>query len=688
MAPHLREVTAGSGLARAPSGQAVVNPEGAETYLRLLAEAELQRAQALPRRDSGGRLAGPLRQGAGAARQALGPVAAAAQRIAPVAGEAGRRLAPAAGRAARALRPITGQPGQRRALADQAGQRLDSAGLLLEALADRAAEALRPAAARAGPATEAAARVIVPAADQVIRAVTPAAGQAARAAAPAARQVAETWQQLENWRQQATAGWRYRAGRHEYEMSAQQSEERLEAVADALVRAGALDAGTVGSILTGFATALAARSRIGPEELRHRLAWGNQHSQQPVRAPAGRYRAVPVSATVPAVPASGLGETRLFMLVIAPDRAQLTVAGTMPAQPVADLRGHRYPYPLPSWHRGGARPAGTDDRGASYRAELDGWGSDSEGNWSGVLVLTPTPAPGAQWLELTLAPGAEPVRIDLASAGPPGTPAAAGGTGPADGSSPAGGSGPGSQPDTAIAELASAHPVGRLFDVRAERLLLRKVSPDRAELTYLAEDETGDLAEDETSGSGRITDLIGALTAADVLADAQPAMDRYIALAQRVGARIPAELSRLARPADLPAAWENVLANRLCRDGPDAFAAAGGVLPEVGGTRFVVAGLTSSADSAELQVLSWGLATSGWQQWPHREESWSWWARDDTGRWHVGEEGGGGFSDTHGRFEMRLHPPIPPAARALEVIVTGPAGQAATSVPLDWQERA
>ena len=73
---------------------------------------------------------------------------------------------------------------------------------------------------------------------------------------------------------------------------------------------------------------------------------------------------------------------------------------------------------------------------------------------------------------------------------------------------------------------------------------------------------------------------------------------------------------------------------------------AAAVLPELDGTRFVLAGLRSDAARAELHVMVWG--------WPHHPvlagdaalEPWSWSARDDRGRWHVVTEGSGQLTAT------------------------------------------
>jgi len=196
------------------------------------------------------------------------------------------------------------------------------------------------------------------------------------------------------------------------EMSADEGVQRLRAVASALVQAGAIDSGTADSVLAGLETALLARSRISPHWLwrRDMLA---RRSQQPAVVPAGLYRAVPVGVTIAAAPDSGLGDTSLLTLVIAPDLAGLTAAGRQ-AEPLeqvprrdrwAALHGSR-----------GSWPSATDDRGNSYQLDLGSWSSEDGGGWSGTLDISPVPAAGIRWLDLTVSPGLAPVRVDITGA--------------------------------------------------------------------------------------------------------------------------------------------------------------------------------------------------------------------------------------------------------------------------------
>jgi hypothetical protein len=415
---------------------------------------------------------------------------------------------------------------------------------------------------------------------------------------------------------------------------------RLSRVANALALAGAIDTAVADSILDSLDTALLARGRLDSHALAMRdMRW--RHRAQTTQAPAGTYRAVPVGITLPADPDTGSGETRLFTLVITPDRGLLTAAGRVVDQP-ADS-SYAGPTPLPS---GFSNLSASDDRGNRYLLHQASWSSDGD-TWSGMLEISPVPAAGIGWLEIT-GLGSAAVPVDLAHA------YGDGGHGP---------SGP--------AEEAS--PIGRLLDAKAQTLL------------YIAA-EGFDAGRQDLSDTA---DIVAALAATGALAPAQPAVDRLVTLARRLGVEVPPELGDVARPAGLPEAWVSVLDNRYRRDGRRGSATAAAVLPELDGTRFVLAGLQSDTGFAELYVLGWGP-----QPWSdpftgrENRRRLSWLARDNAGRWHVAEQGSGSYSDDHAEMQLRLRPPLHPDATELEVIMAGPAGQVSATVPLDWLEPA
>jgi hypothetical protein len=367
--------------------------------------------------------------------------------------------------------------------------------------------------------------------------------------------------------------------------------------------------------------------------------------RQPAVAPAGPYRAVPVGVTIPAAPGSGLGDISLLTLVIAPDLASLTAVGHRPEQP------DQAP-PRDQWealHDAlGSRPSAADDLGNSYQLRLGRWSTESDGRWTGTLDISPVPAAGIRWLDLTVIPGPAPTRVDL--------------------------TGVSRDSDGAAGPIPAGGPVGRLFEAAAENLL-----------EYAARNKDGVR---HYQGLAGIADIATALEACGALPPACAALDRLAALARHLGIDVPAVLSASAQPAELPDAWTSVLANGHRCDGPHRVAAAAAVLPELDDARFVLAGLRSDAEGAELRVLGWGYRVDPYTFGRDTDGPWSWWARDDTGRWHILRMDGGGSSDRHSDMQMRLFPPLHPEATTLEVTLSGSSGRATVTMPLDWLARA
>jgi hypothetical protein len=601
----------------------------AETYLRLRAEAELRRALTLPRHQPPQPpvLPASLRLAAAVARPAASAIASAARPVLPLAERTAEALRPLADNAARAAQP----------LADEAARRL-------QPLADEAARRLQPLA-------EDAARTVRPLADRAAAAVLPLADEAARRLRRLGWQAAGWLQMPRYYAPQVLREWRWRAqgmiatvGRRSPppvpgpEPSAEDGVHRLRTMAHALNQAGAIDRGTADSIVSELETALAVRSRIDPHRLalRELRAW---HHQRSAGAPAGPYLAAPIGVAVQPPSDSGLAELRLFTLVLAPDQAVLSAAGRV-------ARPHGGSPDLDSWLVSGpGQPGATDDRGNRYRFNEGSSQRDSDGDWSGFLMISPIPPPGIAWLELTLSPGSPAIRVDLTGLG--------GERGTA--SAPAGG------------------PAERLIDAAAVDLLHQAV----------ALGDEGLPCHDLSSAA----DVVTALDAVGALAPARGAVGRLRTLAGRLGVEVPAALSAAAEPADLPADWASALENRGRRDGPRGGTPAAAVLPELDGARIVLAGLRSEPAGAKLNVLAWG--------WDYRPSPfvfsdaagpWSWSARDDTGRWHIAADSGGSFSDDHAALQLELVPPLHPDATSLEVTLAGPTGQVTVTVPLDWGE--
>jgi hypothetical protein len=411
---------------------------------------------------------------------------------------------------------------------------------------------------------------------------------------------------------------------------------RLSTVAHVLAQADAIDKNAADSVTEELATSLFARSRISPHDVADLLN-PPRHGQSAC-APSGPYLAVPVGVTVPGTGGGVPAEVQMFALVIAPDRALLTTAGRQPES----LRRRRSHDWLP--FDGPEAPTATDDRGNSYHVRADSSSGDGDGNWTAMLSLSPVPQPATRWLELTMTPGSPAVRVDLASAG--GGPAA----------------GP----------VAAASPAERLVDAEAHRLLHAALTSDD-DLSWYDLSETAD--------------ILAALDAVGALGSAHGRIGSLIALAGQLRAPVPPALTALAEPAGLPAAWRSMLDDRDRGDGPSGVAPGAAVLPDIGGTRFVLAGVRSGAAGAVLQALAWSLPQQPrFSFFTEAAKEWSWTARDDKGRWHVATAGSGSSSDRHADMELEFAPALHPDARSLEVTVAGPPGQASATVPLDWWE--
>jgi hypothetical protein len=589
-----------------------------ETYLRLRAEAELRRVAALPRPEPEPIASLPA------------PLRGAARLVTPFGRRAIAVLQPLAENAARALQP----------LADNAEQ-------AAAPLAQRALGALQPLA-------ENAARALEPLASQVIGAVLPATDEAARRLHPLAWQAASRLQAMSQARSRQILEWRWQARRatarlratagddsgfEREELTPEDGLRRLRMVARALADAGAVDPRAAGAVVEDLTTALAARSRIDAHML-FVTGRAGLRMRQPPRAPAGPYLAVPAGALVPTSPESGLADVRLYALVIAPDRAVLTVSGRLSDENLASQ--HLDPWPL---FGRGRLPAAVDDRGNSYQLHEDSGWSDDE-NWGGILRLAPVPPPGTGWLELTMSPGLAPVRLDLAGAE---------------------GAGPGRE-----GPPSAAGPAERIIDAAATEML--ELAAGNAPHSLQWHDLSG------------IAEVVTALEAVGALEPARTAVGRLVTLAGRLGVDIPRALTAAAPPdpVELPEAWRDVLANDRRRDGPRGVAPAAAVLPELDGARFVLAGLRSDENGADLHVMAWGSRIV-----PHYFDdsirAWSWWARDDRGRWHVADIRSSSASDQHAELTLRLTPPLHPEATSLEVTVTGRSGQATVTIPLDWR---
>ena len=123
-----------------------------------------------------------------------------------------------------------------------------------------------------------------------------------------------------------------------------------------------------------------------------------------------------------------------------------------------------------------------------------------------------------------------------------------------------------------------------------------------------------------------------------------------------------------------------MLSGSRCQDGPQGVVPAAVVMPEIDGARFVLAGLSSWERQATVLVFAWGWALAPREFRPR--QPFSWWARDDAGRWHVGRVRPDGVDG--GTFQLELTPPLHPAARSLDIILTGRSDRVTATLPLAW----
>ena len=420
---------------------------------------------------------------------------------------------------------------------------------------------------------------------------------------------------------------------------------RLGLAAATLAAAGAVAPSVAWRVISEFETSVGLRSgNLAPVvSSLHRPRWAS--GARPAPASSGVPTAVGVGATLslPAEREGWYGEFRLLSLARTDTQAALAVAARWAGQ-TRRAAGPR-PRHAPFYQVGAV-----DDRGLSYRAALWDMGvEDGRDWWDCHLGLDPAPAADTRWLEV--GPGAQGQRVRIDLAGAPGT------------------------AETATEPLAPASPAARLLDQIGDDLLT------------LESGEAGASAQME----GRIGQVIGDLTGSGALPAGDPAVRRLAGLGWRLG--LDLGLGGPVPARSLPPAWISLLADGHRRDGPDALAPLAAGLPGIGGARFALAGLRSSAGSATLHVMA-----SGWEPrghgWPVHGTgpgdsplglSLSWRARDSTGRWHlVRGMSWGSASQARGMIKMYLTPPLHPAATALDVIVTGPRSRVSATVPLRW----
>jgi len=396
--------------------------------------------------------------------------------------------------------------------------------------------------------------------------------------------------------------------------------DRFGRLASDFATAELIDPAGAGSLVDGLESALEARSLFEPRgpgwAMRRRIG------QRRGSPRAGQVVAIPLGWPVTTPSEGGQIQVMLLALILAPDRAEVTLTGRLPAVAGGGARQLHRRFELLSG-------SAADDRGATYQARLTGgW---DESRIDGALSFHPIPPAQLRWLDVKIG-GSDPVRVQLA----------------------------GSQPITAAWVDEHASLVERFIDSRAERLLSHHSRHGAVDVAVVPE-------------------AIAALREVGAAGPDTPALLRLATLLRRLGCDSP--VIRDVPSADLPESWASVMDNQDASDGPSGVSPLAVVFPEIHGTRWVLTGLRSEPDSASLRLIGWGWPAHGWPVLPG-ETTWpSVWARDDAGRWHIAAANGGGHADV----TLRLTPPIHPRATSLEITLLGKSGQAIVRVPLAWQ---
>jgi hypothetical protein len=137
---------------------------------------------------------------------------------------------------------------------------------------------------------------------------------------------------------------------------------------------------------------------------------------------------------------------------------------------------------------------------------------------------------------------------------------------------------------------------------------------------------------------------------------------------------------------EIPAQWASVITRRdtpVPADGPEVFAPLAGILPDVDGARFALAGLSTAAGESHLHVISSGMPPLTDRFAYNWTPGFSWWLRDDAGNWHVAAAGQPcTLGDGTQAFGLRLTPPLAAIPEAAEVVMTGPATRVRATVPV------
>jgi hypothetical protein len=301
------------------------------------------------------------------------------------------------------------------------------------------------------------------------------------------------------------------------------------------------------------------------------------------------------------------------------------------------LTGTRAPLQGPDRWEALRRVTAADDRGSTYDATgitcHGGFSDDGRFRWEGWTRLDVAPPAEARWLDVTLA-GNPAVRIPL------------------------------ERPREHAVTVAALDPAG---------------AADR----YLDAGSVALLACDPVRPPG-IVGLAADLLAAGVLQPGSPSLARLAAVAAQHGLAMPGPLAAI-KPGRLPADWASLRERAGRHKGASGVVFAAAVLPEVEGAHCVITELASRPDISLLQVYALAWPFSWYHGMPQNDDRYHWHVRDDLGQRYATSARTGVTNGREAEFPLRLHPPVSPRARTLEITLAGRTSQASVRLPLDWQ---
>ena len=409
-----------------------------------------------------------------------------------------------------------------------------------------------------------------------------------------------------------------------------------------LVAAGVLDQDYLDRFAADLHAAIKVRSRLLLNRDRrrgmlYRTSYAPPGSPPPSRWASQAMRVAPVGRALRVAGDRAPWTLHLMSLVRTETEALITVVMRMHWPPdgsstdleITGAGPHHMPYDQ-LW--------AVDDQGTRYTVLFEG-GKGGTATWLGIARLSPVPPRGARRLDL-VGDGTRLIQLPLGPAAPRGRRAAPSAT-----------------------EPVTIGPGERLLVLEAERIL--------------ASGDARGPVEGPVPG-----EIITVLMEAGAIAADSPVPGQLAALCQRFGAA--GHGITISPAGEIPAQWASVVARRDApgpADGPEVFAPLVGLLPDVDGARFALAGLSTAAGESHLHVISSGMPRLAGRFAYNWTPDFSWWLGDGAGNWHVAMAGEPcTLGDGMQAFWLRLTPPLAAVPDAAEVVVTGPATRVRATV--------